>query len=383
MSKIIRYALLKIKYINYFIANVPGVSDVKYINNIPRGHMSLKKKYETIQRASHKNNYFIMNRFSAQDKKLSWAATGLLTYLLSLPNDWKIVIDELGNHKTSGRDNSRSAFKELIQNKYIYRHKTTEKGLQRYINFLFEVPYDENSEEFKLFLPDAGFPRAGGTAPRSASLNYNNIQNTQDKYIVQNPPSPLSATPTVIEPKRDFFFSLEEGKFLGIEEKDLKRWRNVYTSIDITKEISKAEEWCLANVTKAKLKKKWREFLRRWFEKSNDREENKQAYRSQYNKQATGEKTSISEEDKKRQVLFERIYEGYQSFVKNTTDPYWANHQSLVLENDRIKIYGTEIVLGKATPEKFVDILEKGRYVPDFHIKNLKRLLVDGVYSPS
>jgi hypothetical protein len=48
-----------------------------------------------------------------QDKRLSWKATGLLAYLLSLPPDWHITLQHLCNAKSDGLHATQSALKEL------------------------------------------------------------------------------------------------------------------------------------------------------------------------------------------------------------------------------------------------------------------------------
>jgi hypothetical protein len=48
-----------------------------------------------------------------QDKRLSWKATGLLAYLLSLPRDWHIILQHLCKAKSDGLHATQSALKEL------------------------------------------------------------------------------------------------------------------------------------------------------------------------------------------------------------------------------------------------------------------------------
>lgn len=60
-----------------------------------------------------KDNYVKVPNDAARDKRLSFKATGLLTYLLSLPEDWQINSEHLADQKTDGRAAILSAFKEL------------------------------------------------------------------------------------------------------------------------------------------------------------------------------------------------------------------------------------------------------------------------------
>ena len=80
-----------------------------------------KKLNNTIQRCPHdkENPYVMSNKLSIQDKSLSWGATGLLIYLLSLKKDWIVHKDELSNRKKNGRDATRTYFDELIEKRYI------------------------------------------------------------------------------------------------------------------------------------------------------------------------------------------------------------------------------------------------------------------------
>ncbi|GHT94198.1 hypothetical protein FACS1894141_0410 [Spirochaetia bacterium] len=66
-----------------------------------------------------------MNNSSIQDTGLSWAAKGLLAYLLSLPETWTIHLSELyardnkGGRSSDGRVKTQSAMEELIKAGYI------------------------------------------------------------------------------------------------------------------------------------------------------------------------------------------------------------------------------------------------------------------------
>lgn len=76
----------------------------------------------TIIRVVHgeENPYFLMARAAAQDKNLSYEARGMLAYLLSKPDDWRVVVEDLSTH-SCGRDQCRRIIKELIIAGYIVR----------------------------------------------------------------------------------------------------------------------------------------------------------------------------------------------------------------------------------------------------------------------
>lgn len=75
------------------------------------------------------NPYLMLNKECINDDRLSWAAKGLHTYLLGLPDNWKIYVSELIKHTSSGETNTRSAIKELLTYGYMERFQYRCKGV--------------------------------------------------------------------------------------------------------------------------------------------------------------------------------------------------------------------------------------------------------------
>jgi hypothetical protein len=97
----------------------------------------------SIIRAKHgtDNPYFQMRRETAQNKSLSWAARGMLAYLLSQPDDWIIKTKDLAQN--CKRDKVYSILEELEKARYVSREevKDGEWANGRYRYLLYEVPY--------------------------------------------------------------------------------------------------------------------------------------------------------------------------------------------------------------------------------------------------
>jgi hypothetical protein len=75
------------------------------------------------------NPYVMINKIFLNNPEMSLKAKGLLTYLLSLPDDWTIYVKELISHHADGRDSILSAMKELEKFGYIEKEKNRgEKG---------------------------------------------------------------------------------------------------------------------------------------------------------------------------------------------------------------------------------------------------------------
>ena len=75
-------------------------------------------------------NYTVLDNTFIRDTRLSLKAKGLMTYLLSLPEDWKIYLKEIQTHSTDGETSLRSAIKELKKYGYIkFKRIQNEKGI--------------------------------------------------------------------------------------------------------------------------------------------------------------------------------------------------------------------------------------------------------------
>lgn len=78
-------------------------------------------------------NYYILNRNISEDKRLRWAARGLLVYLLGKPDHWKVSVTALVNETAqantkSGRDTVYKLLNELIDAGYIERIRVACNG---------------------------------------------------------------------------------------------------------------------------------------------------------------------------------------------------------------------------------------------------------------
>lgn len=130
-----------------------------------------------IIRKKKKTNFSIVSKTHLQDNTLSWGATGLLTYLLSLPDDWNIYVSDLKNRKINGRDSTRTLLNELIKKDYIIRKPQREKNgtFKGYNYYVFEqktysLPHPDN--------PTSVNPTSVDPTSDNPTLYNNNISNT-------------------------------------------------------------------------------------------------------------------------------------------------------------------------------------------------------------
>lgn len=77
-------------------------------------------------RVERTRDYTVMSNCHLRDKRLSLKAKGLLSQMLSLPEDWDYTLSGLSSINRESKDAIRSAVNELEQAGYIRRHQTTD-----------------------------------------------------------------------------------------------------------------------------------------------------------------------------------------------------------------------------------------------------------------
>lgn len=95
----------------------------------------------------HKNgNYTIMSNYHFKEREMSLKAKGLLSLMLSLPDDWDYSINGLATLSKDGRDSVMGALQELEKFGYLTRTRiTNDKGhFKGYDYDIYEEPRTEN-----------------------------------------------------------------------------------------------------------------------------------------------------------------------------------------------------------------------------------------------
>ena len=73
----------------------------------------------TIVRAARRHRFVIIDQRAIEDTRLSWAARGLLGYLMSRPDDWKVLVNDLRKRGDLGRDGIYRLLRELRDAGYM------------------------------------------------------------------------------------------------------------------------------------------------------------------------------------------------------------------------------------------------------------------------
>lgn len=109
-------------------------------------------------KADKKDSFTILDTTCIRDSRLSMKAKGLHTYLMSLPQNWKINLSELKTHFSDGKDSINSAIKELISFGYIKKETQERQQTGQFGNsvfYVYEKPikrkeeFDEPKKEFE------------------------------------------------------------------------------------------------------------------------------------------------------------------------------------------------------------------------------------------
>ena len=87
------------------------------------------------------NPYVQIDKIGVDDSNLSWEATGLLTYLIGRPNNWKINIAHLASVKKNKETSTRNALLELRKSKYCHYFEVRKSGkIVETFYLVFEIP---------------------------------------------------------------------------------------------------------------------------------------------------------------------------------------------------------------------------------------------------
>lgn len=92
-------------------------------------------------RIEKNKNYTSMANYHFRDKSLSWKAKGILSNMLSLPDDWDYSLAGLATLSSDGTSATRTAIKELEEHGYLIRRPIRKDGrISDWEYLIFENP---------------------------------------------------------------------------------------------------------------------------------------------------------------------------------------------------------------------------------------------------
>jgi hypothetical protein len=193
-----------------------------------------------IFRIKHDHNYTTLSNKMLDDNRLSFKARGLLSFMLTKPNDWQFHRNELKDHSDmDGNSSIGSAIKELIKTGYLTCHqKKDDEG--RWAESEWEVRESPAYEK-----PSTGLPAAVNTIVLSTDRRLStDINKGTKKFDPLDLPVHLAKHPTVVKAWSEFVEHRKERHAPLTERACIKLHKKMIhqSPEDITAVIDKAIE---------------------------------------------------------------------------------------------------------------------------------------------
>lgn len=172
-------------------------------------------------RVEKTKDYTTMSNFHLRDPNLSNKARGLLSTMLSLPEDWDYTTRGLAKICKDGVDGITAQIKELEQYGYLIRHRIRDSN-GRIVDMeyvIYERPHTASPDTEKPYMvkPDMGLPRL----ETPAQINI-------DKRITDESNTDLSNTHSILSDKvRPSVLAALEAKRKETEYRDMDVYREI------------------------------------------------------------------------------------------------------------------------------------------------------------
>lgn len=204
----------------------------------------------SVFRINKTNNYTVMSNHHFKEKKMSLKAKGLLSLMLSLPDDWDYSISGLATLSKDGKDSIMSALAELEKFGYLTRTRlTNEKGQFAGVEYnIFEIPQPKNpiSEKPNEENENSENPNSENRAQLNTNLTNHllneifTLLNTNDPELIAlyreyiqmrekiNSPLTEMGLEKLIERAKRLSKNNERIEKLLLESAIINNWKNVY-----------------------------------------------------------------------------------------------------------------------------------------------------------
>ena len=143
-------------------------------------------------RVERTQNYTVMSNYHLRDKTISFKAKGLLSLMLSLPEDWDYTLAGLARISLEGKDAIRAAVVELEKAGYVHRRQTTDKagkfGSNEYIIREYPASHEPPTEGPSSASPLSGNPMTAepstaSTQTEKATQINKDLQTKENKIL--------------------------------------------------------------------------------------------------------------------------------------------------------------------------------------------------------
>ena len=183
----------------------------------------------SIIRTKREHNYTVVSNKVYDKNQLSWQAMGLLGYLLTKPDNWKVMVAELVNvtkdaKKPTGREGVYNIINELKEKGFISVRKNSDGSTDYTV-------YDEPIQQ-----PNQGKPNQG--KPNQAEPNQGKPNQAEPNQGKPNQAEPNQAEPTLVNTEYKQVLNInKDGEEEGAENNasaSEKNIGNVFSDFPIT-----------------------------------------------------------------------------------------------------------------------------------------------------
>lgn len=226
------------------------------------------------------DNYTTMSNYHLKDKKLSLKAKGLLSMMLSLPDEWHYSVKGLKCICKESVNTINGILNELEENNYLVRRRKYLNGkISEWEYVIFETNKNHDTELLHIKNEDIENEDIENVDIENEDIKneyvykYTNRSNTKELntnilntkgYIAQNDLE-NHFEPSVIQ------LTLNDKSLYDVTENDFKEYEELYPNVDIMQELRKMKGWLNANPTKRKTKRGIKRFINSWLSREQDK----------------------------------------------------------------------------------------------------------------
>ena len=226
------------------------------------------------------DNYTTMSNYHLKDKELSLKAKGLLSMMLSLPDEWHYSVKGLKGICKESVNTINGILNELEEKNYLVRRRKYLNGkISEWEYVIFETNENHDTELLHLKNEDIENEDIENVDIENLDIEnknvykYTNRLNTKELntnilntkgYIAQNDLE-NRIEPSIIQ------LPLNDKSLYDVSQNDFEEYEELYPNVDIMQELRKMKGWLNANPTKRKTKRGIKRFINSWLSREQDK----------------------------------------------------------------------------------------------------------------
>ena len=201
-----------------------------------------------VYRVNKENNYTIISNFVFHDKQLSWKAKGVLSQLLSLPDDWDYSAAGLETLSADGITATRAALIELEKYGYLTRRAIRERGkIVDWEYSIYEKPQVEKPQVEKPQVEKPQVEKRTQLSTKESRPYESNTkkENTDESKAPAELPTPKKATEAELTERFSRFWACYPRRIS--KGQALRAWMKISPNTELTEKIIAAVETAKKN----------------------------------------------------------------------------------------------------------------------------------------